>query len=136
MCAWGFTVPVRKGRGGGEDPGPSSSSGGSASTRTPQLQQLEGTGEGEGADSEDEEYSIVRQRQRQSHHGGPLPPTGLVSPPSASNQLGYTIDLDREFGGEVRALWGFRTLNHVQSACFPVCYQTDHNVVVAGTCAA
>lgn len=113
----GFIVPLaKKGRPGDDGRGPSSLSGGT-----------------EGGDSEDEDYGI--RQQRQAHHGsGSLTLTsGQVSPPAASNQLGYTIDLDREFGGDVRALWGFRTLNHVQSACFPVCFQTDHNVIIAGT---
>lgn len=118
MCAWGFTVPVRK----------ADDASGSAPSFTPQLVETEEEDEGAG---DGEEECGIRPGQRQASF-----PSGLASSSaaaaSASAPLGFTIDLDREFGGETRALWGFRTLNHVQSACFPVCFQTDHNVVVAG----
>ncbi len=127
--AWGFTVPVRKD--GAPNPGDASASSGSGSAPplpnfTPRLQETEGEEEDGGADS-DEEYGI-QQRQRSQVPAS----SGMASPSSASAPLGYTIDLDREFGGDTRALWGFRTLNHVQSACFPLCFNTDHNVVIAG----
>lgn len=50
---------------------------------------------------------------------------------SGQQQLGFTVDLDREFGGEYRNLWPYRTLNSVQSSFWAVCLNTDRNVVIA-----
>jgi ATP-dependent DNA helicase HFM1/MER3 len=48
-----------------------------------------------------------------------------------SQPLGFAVDLDRELGGKFRNLWPYRILNEVQSAFWPVCFNTDHNVVIA-----
>jgi len=81
----------------------------------------------DGADDEEEEETQPEHQQRVVRSQRNLKP---ASPPPSS--LGFSKNLDREFSPPFRHLWpSFSNLNHVQSACFSMCAETDNNLVVA-----
>src|SRR6056297_537496 len=75
-----------------------------------------------------------KKKEQQLPHTTSKLESSMISGPNRepySQPLGFALDLDRELGGKFRNLWPYRILNEVQSAFWPVCFNTDHNVVIA-----